>query len=117
MRDALSAEGLESGVSETQILPVVVGDPRAAMEACERALAQGVFCQAIRPPTVADGSSRLRVDGDGLAHALRAALGRRGHRPRGAGRGAGARDAAGRRAAGRPPERGSKVFDGLAEAA
>src|ERR671910_3612417 len=55
MRDALSAEGLETGLSETQILPVVIGDPHVAMEACERALGQGVFCQAIRPPTVADG--------------------------------------------------------------
>jgi glycine C-acetyltransferase/8-amino-7-oxononanoate synthase len=61
MRDALSAEGIEAGLSETQILPVVVGDPRAAMDACERALGQGVFCQAIRPPTVPDGSSRLRI--------------------------------------------------------
>jgi 8-amino-7-oxononanoate synthase len=61
MRDALSAEGLDAGISETQILPIVIGDPRAAMDACERALAQGVFCQAIRPPTVPDGSSRLRI--------------------------------------------------------
>jgi 8-amino-7-oxononanoate synthase len=61
MRDALSAEGLDAGISETQILPVVVGDPHAAMDACERALGQGVFCQAIRPPTVPDGSSRLRI--------------------------------------------------------
>jgi glycine C-acetyltransferase/8-amino-7-oxononanoate synthase len=61
MRDALSAEGLDAGMSETQILPIVVGDPRAAMAACESALGQGVFCQAIRPPTVPDGSSRLRI--------------------------------------------------------
>jgi 8-amino-7-oxononanoate synthase len=61
MRDALSAEGLDAGISETQILPVVVGDPHSAMDACERALGQGVFCQAIRPPTVPDGSSRLRI--------------------------------------------------------
>src|SRR3954471_3706649 len=61
MRDALAAEGLETGPSETQILPIIVGDPVAAMDACERALAGGVFCQAIRPPTVPDGSSRLRI--------------------------------------------------------
>src|SRR3954451_7391327 len=61
MRDALAAEGLETGPSETQILPIIVGDPVAAMDACERALANGVFCQAIRPPTVPDGSSRLRI--------------------------------------------------------
>jgi 8-amino-7-oxononanoate synthase len=61
MRDALAAEGIATGASETQILPVVIGDPAAAMAACERALAGGVFCQAIRPPTVPDGSSRLRI--------------------------------------------------------
>src|SRR5947208_3935654 len=52
MRGALAAEGIETGASETQILPVVIGDPAAAMDACERALANGVFCQAIPPPTV-----------------------------------------------------------------
>jgi 7-keto-8-aminopelargonate synthetase-like enzyme len=61
MRAALAAEGLAAGDSETHILPLVVGDAAAAMDACERALAQGVFCQAIRPPTVPLGSSRLRI--------------------------------------------------------
>jgi glycine C-acetyltransferase/8-amino-7-oxononanoate synthase len=61
MRTALVAEGLDAGTSETQILPLVVGDPHVAIDACERALAEGVFCQAIRPPTVPHGSSRLRI--------------------------------------------------------
>ena len=34
--------------------------PRPAMELCERALAAGVFAQGIRPPTVPEGTSRLR---------------------------------------------------------
>jgi glycine C-acetyltransferase/8-amino-7-oxononanoate synthase len=61
LREALESRGLECGGSETQIVPLVVGDAGEAMGACERALAEGVFAQAIRPPTVPDGTSRLRL--------------------------------------------------------
>ncbi len=61
LREALSAEGLETGGSRTQIVPVIVGDARRAMALCERTLEAGVFAQAIRPPTVPAGSSRLRL--------------------------------------------------------
>jgi 8-amino-7-oxononanoate synthase len=59
-RTALAAAGLDSGVSRTQIVPVVVGAAEPAMELCERLLEGGVFAQGIRPPTVPAGSSRLR---------------------------------------------------------
>ena len=39
----------------------MVGDARRAMALCERSLERGVFAQAIRPPTVPDGTSRLRL--------------------------------------------------------
>jgi glycine C-acetyltransferase/8-amino-7-oxononanoate synthase len=61
LRDALAEQGMEAGDSETQIVPLVVGDAGAAMDACERALERGVFAQAIRPPTVPEGTSRLRL--------------------------------------------------------
>jgi 8-amino-7-oxononanoate synthase len=61
LRDALAAEGVDTGGSETQIVPLVVGGAADAMVACEKALRKGVFAQAIRPPTVPDGSSRLRL--------------------------------------------------------
>jgi 8-amino-7-oxononanoate synthase len=61
MREALVAEGLPVGPSETQILPVIVGDPLTTVELCERALEMGVFAQGIRPPTVPEGTSRLRL--------------------------------------------------------
>jgi len=67
----------------TPIQPVLVGEARAAVAASERLLAQGLLVPAIRPPTVAEGSSRLRVtfsaghaeqDVDRLVEALADAL-------------------------------------------
>jgi glycine C-acetyltransferase/8-amino-7-oxononanoate synthase len=95
LRDALEGHGVDAGESETQILPLVVGGAAEAMAACERALENGVFAQAIRPPTVPDGTSRLRLAvmashtrselrraADVLAGALRgAAAPARAHRP------------------------------------
>ena len=61
LRDALRAEGLEPIGSDTQIVPLVVGEADDAMALCERLLAEGVFAQAIRPPTVPPGTCRLRL--------------------------------------------------------
>jgi glycine C-acetyltransferase/8-amino-7-oxononanoate synthase len=61
LREALRDEGLHTGESETQIVPLIVGDASTAMASCEGALKKGVFAQAIRPPTVPDGTSRLRL--------------------------------------------------------
>jgi 8-amino-7-oxononanoate synthase len=43
------------------IVPIVVGDDRAAMCCTEDLLARGFFVQGIRPPTVPVGTARLRV--------------------------------------------------------
>ena len=43
------------------IVPVVIGDEDAAVAASEALLARGLLVPAIRPPTVAPGTSRLRV--------------------------------------------------------
>jgi glycine C-acetyltransferase/8-amino-7-oxononanoate synthase len=60
LREGLAAEGLESGASETQIVPLQVGEAAPTMALCERLLGRGVFAQGIRPPTVPAGASRLR---------------------------------------------------------
>jgi glycine C-acetyltransferase/8-amino-7-oxononanoate synthase len=61
LRQALTSNGLEIGPSRTQIVPVIVGDARRAVALAERTLDGGIFAQAIRPPTVPEGSSRLRL--------------------------------------------------------
>jgi glycine C-acetyltransferase/8-amino-7-oxononanoate synthase len=61
LRRQLEREGFDVGASRTQIVPLVLGDAGLAMEVCEGALERGVFAQAIRPPTVPPGTSRLRL--------------------------------------------------------
>ena len=61
LRGELAACGFDTGASRTQVMPVVVGDARRAVALCERCLDRGVFAQAIRPPTVPEGTSRLRL--------------------------------------------------------
>jgi 8-amino-7-oxononanoate synthase len=61
LRSGLRARGLEPLGSDTQIVPLVVGEADGAMALCERLLEAGVFAQAIRPPTVPPGTCRLRL--------------------------------------------------------
>ncbi len=61
VRAELEREGFDLRGTRTQIVPLVVGEARLAMQICEAALARGVFAQAIRPPTVRAGTSRLRL--------------------------------------------------------
>jgi 8-amino-7-oxononanoate synthase len=61
LREALAAEGLAVGDSSTHILPIEVGEAEPTMRLCAMALESGVFAQGIRPPTVPEGSSRLRL--------------------------------------------------------
>jgi 7-keto-8-aminopelargonate synthetase-like enzyme len=61
LREALASHGLDVARSETQIIPLIVGDAAATVRASERALERGVFAQAIRPPTVPEDTSRLRL--------------------------------------------------------
>jgi 8-amino-7-oxononanoate synthase len=61
LRRALAGEGLHAEDTEMHIVPVTVGEATTASDLCEGALERGVFAQAIRPPTVAPNSSRLRL--------------------------------------------------------
>jgi 8-amino-7-oxononanoate synthase len=58
----LAAEaGLPLADSATPIQPVLIGGADAACEASRRLLERGFYVAAIRPPTVPEGGSRLRV--------------------------------------------------------
>jgi 8-amino-7-oxononanoate synthase len=61
LRGALALEGFPVVESDMHIVPLVVGDADMAMRLCDEALERGVFAQAIRPPTVPAGTSRLRL--------------------------------------------------------
>jgi 8-amino-7-oxononanoate synthase len=43
------------------ILPVILGTDRAALSASESLMSEGIYVTAIRPPTVPNGTARLRI--------------------------------------------------------
>lgn len=57
----LTRLGFHLTESASPILPILIGQAEKALAFAEQLLAQGVYAPAIRPPTVADGSSRIRV--------------------------------------------------------
>ena len=61
LREHLTRIGFRLGPSRSPILPVLVGDAEAAVRLGDALLAHGVLAPAIRPPTVPDGTARLRV--------------------------------------------------------
>lgn len=60
-RDALAAAGWPRPPGEGPILSLLLGDDAAALAAQERLEAAGLLALAIRPPTVPEGTSRLRL--------------------------------------------------------
>jgi 8-amino-7-oxononanoate synthase len=83
-RNAARQAGIELNPSSTPIQPIVLGDAARAVAASEGLWERGYWVTAIRPPTVPDGTARLRItlsaahreehiDGliDALAQALR----------------------------------------------
>lgn len=77
----LSAAGWSCGASTTQIIPIYLGDPRTAMQMSQRLRDAGLLVPGIRPPSVPDRESLVRVslscDHDQSAlDALVAAVGR-----------------------------------------
>ena len=61
LHSRLQELGLNTGNSTTHIIPVIIGVEDAALEVSKRLYDMGFFVPAIRPPTVASGTARLRL--------------------------------------------------------
>jgi len=61
LKEGLNRMGFCLGQSQSQILPLIVGETHKCMAFSERLLQKGVFAQGIRPPSVPQGTSRLRI--------------------------------------------------------
>ena len=61
LRRALADEGFPVADEEMHIVPLIVGEEDTSMRLCQEAVERGVFAQAIRPPTVPQETSRLRL--------------------------------------------------------
>ena len=60
-RSLLNAAGLDTLQSQSQIIPIVIGDNERAVTISQKLRDQGIIAAAIRPPTVPAGSARLRL--------------------------------------------------------
>ena len=61
LREQLACQGFTVEPGTMPIVPLMVGDPQKAVALADAALEKRVFAQAIGPPTVPAGTSRLRL--------------------------------------------------------
>ena len=61
LKNALLGRGFQLLPSQTQILPLILGSADVALQFAEVLLTHGVYAPAIRPPTIPEGTSRLRI--------------------------------------------------------
>ena len=61
LRAGLRSLGFEVPDGDSQILPIFIGENDRTMQLSAKLLARGVFVQGIRPPTVPEGTARLRL--------------------------------------------------------
>jgi 8-amino-7-oxononanoate synthase len=61
LRELLIAHGIEVTAGLSQIVPVIIGESETAVDVAELLQVQGFDVRAIRPPSVAPGSCRLRL--------------------------------------------------------
>ncbi len=60
-RSLLHEAGLDTLQSQSQIIPIVIGENEKAVAVSQKLREEGIIAAAIRPPTVPSGSARLRI--------------------------------------------------------
>jgi len=60
-RQGLINLGFDTMGSQAQIIPILTGDTNLTMEFAEALFEKGIYAPGIRPPTVPEGKSRIRV--------------------------------------------------------
>ncbi|HVH27593.1 MAG TPA: 8-amino-7-oxononanoate synthase [Vicinamibacterales bacterium] len=61
VREQLAASGIDAAQAGSQIVPIVLGDNDRAVSVAEALQREGFDVRAIRPPSVPQGTARLRV--------------------------------------------------------
>lgn len=61
LREGLRAQGWDTLQSTTHIVPVLIGETATALDVAQALLAGGIYAPAVRPPTVPEGTARLRL--------------------------------------------------------
>jgi len=61
LKHGLQEAGFDIAGSESPIIPIVIGDADRAMSEAKKLFDAGFLVPAIRPPTVPEGTSRLRI--------------------------------------------------------
>ncbi|NOZ92247.1 MAG: aminotransferase class I/II-fold pyridoxal phosphate-dependent enzyme, partial [Dictyoglomi bacterium] len=60
-KEKMKALGFDTGISQTPITPVILGEEKLAQEFSKRLFEEDIFAQAIVYPTVPLGTARIRV--------------------------------------------------------
>jgi len=61
MNERLSAAGFDTGLSDTPIIPAMVGEDLVAFQMCRRLLEEGVYVNPIVSPAVEKGNALIRL--------------------------------------------------------
>jgi len=61
LKEFLVGEGVNCAKSQSQIIPVILGENDKALSARDFLMDKGIYAAAIRPPTVPQNTARLRL--------------------------------------------------------